>query len=335
MKVALLSAIVFGAISVAATTSGAIDPNYEVQQHRRARSNNAGAKKESHQKRDTAAHPGVPSEHVLSRRGETSGMLGLAEGAADLLRGGRGDAQKAGDTIVHNHLTPPPAYHPPPAYGAAAYGHAQGAADPMLAQKLEKIDKHINKIKQSNAHTAEQVAVMQEIQAKQIMSAKEAQAAAAQGAGKKRGIGKGWLFGAAAGGIGLGYVGTKMFDTKPADTTTGYSPEEMQALQAAGGAAPGTIPVDGSAGSGRRGRHAAYDGWWCRVLGPSSWCRCWCWRCPAGCCSSQPGRCTGRHQAHLRSRGADVLRHGSGRWPAADQVLHRPQHRLPHQLGHL
>ncbi len=123
----------------------------------------------------------------------------------------------------------------------------------MLAQKLEKIDKHINKIKQSNAHTAEQVAVMQEIQAKQIMAAKEAQAAAAQGAGKKRGIGKGWLFGAAAGGVGLGYVGTKMFDTKPADTTTGYSPEEMQALQAAGGAAPGTIPVDGSAGMGGAG----------------------------------------------------------------------------------
>ncbi|CDW98705.1 hypothetical protein [Sporisorium scitamineum] len=249
MKVALLCAIVFGALSVAASSSQYVADEHFVQRSHGSAKANSGTKNEKpaskHQpkhQRDLTSQAGH-AEHLF-KRVDGPAFLEIGDNLASVLKKSSG-----GETVI-NHYSgadaaashfrggpPPPYYHshyPPPYHGG----------DPATASKLEGINSKLDHLHRGQQMNAQQIELMQELQAKEMEKAGAASAAAA--AKPKRGYGKGamalMLAGGALGGWGL----TKVFDTKPADSTTGYNPGDMAAMQAAGGAAPGTAPVDGA-----------------------------------------------------------------------------------------
>lgn len=248
MKVALLCAIVFGAISVAASSSHYVADEQFIQRGVPHRSSAA-----SKAKRDANGSKVGKKEHLLKPRDETSVVrLGV-----DALKGALGDGAKGGETIInHYHASPnaaaahmpggAPMSHPPaPYYPPPAYGH-----DPGMAARFDKLDQKLGKLKEGHKANAQQIQIMQELQAKQMQiahaEASGAQAAAAvPAAAKKRGMSKTKMALLGGGGLAAGYGLTKVFDTKPSDSTTAYNQQDMAALQAAGGAAPGSTPVDG------------------------------------------------------------------------------------------
>ncbi|GAC96272.1 hypothetical protein PHSY_003852 [Pseudozyma hubeiensis SY62] len=269
MKVALLCAIVFGAISAAASLSQHVPDEHFVQQTAQRRPNAS-----SQAKRGDKTNNGHPEDgdtnhgHQkisalngkvhLSKRVEGASIL---EGAVDALRGARGDAQKGGDTVInHYHSTTdgatahlpggPPTAHPYPApHYQAPPPYSQPVYDPGMAARFDKIDKKLGKLKDAHKDNSQQIRIMEELQAKQMEAASAERAGAGAAAAapnlKKKGFGKGALALTLAGGAAAGYGLTRMFDTKPSDSTTGYYQQDMAALQGAGGAAPGTAPVDG------------------------------------------------------------------------------------------
>lgn len=273
MKVALLCAIVFGAISAAASLSQHIpDEHFVRQTTQRGSSASSEAKRgdkvnHAQSKRDHADHAhqrtsALKDKVHLMKRVEGASIL---EGAVDALRGARGDAQKGGDTVInHYHSTTdgatahlpggPPTAHPYPApHYQAPPPYSQPAYDPAMAARFDKIDKKLGKLKDAHKDNSQQIRIMEELQAKQMEAASAERAGAGAAAAapnlKKKGFGKGALALTLAGGAAAGYGLTRMFDTKPSDSTTGYNQQDMSALQGAGGAAPGTAPgtapVDG------------------------------------------------------------------------------------------
>lgn len=257
MKVALLSALVFGAITVAASSSPILAEEHYVQHagHHRAHhsKDDAKSKKGSGKKHHEAKH-----EHLVKRVEGGAQVLEIGDNLARVLRGGEGEAKKFGENFAGHHGSPPPysvaGFHNPG--GTAAFVHPYPPTDPATAAHLEKINKKLAKLKDTGKANAQQIELMQELQAKQMQAANPA----AESKLVKKGFGKAALIGTGVVAAGAGYGLTKFFDTKPADSTTGYSQAEMQALQQAGGAAPGTAPVDGGAAMGAAGGAGAAAG---------------------------------------------------------------------------
>ena len=275
MKVALLSAIVFGAISAAAASSQALVEQHHVQHgahprshasakaNGRAKTENASAKhhrvKHSHKKLHVDEPP--PAGHFTSlHKRQEKQVLELGDSFANALKGALGDGRKGGDTIINHYgsgATGAGAHMPGGAYshmpGASAYMHPYGAAlhppptDPSMVARLEKIEKHIGKLKDAHKLNSQQIQMMEELQARQMASRANAEQAAtlAGQTNKKRGPSKTAMVLGGAGLFGAGWGLTKLLDTKPSDSTTGYSQQDLAAVQGAGGAAPGDAPVAG------------------------------------------------------------------------------------------
>ncbi|KAJ1028622.1 hypothetical protein NDA16_001788 [Ustilago loliicola] len=265
MKVALLSAIVFGAISAAASSSQALADDHYIRQsaHAYHRSHSSDKEKSGTKSKFT---PSERHSGPLVKRLE-EGTFEIGKNAADFLKSAVEGGKKSGDTIINhygastsasenaaghmrggagNPHTYPPPYSPPRAY---PYPAPHAGFDPAASEKLERISTRIDKLKNAQKLNSQQIGLIQEMEARKMMM--EGASPSGQGAAAaqqtKHGFGAGTLALAAGVGVGGGWLGSKIFDTKPATPDTAYSPEDLAALQGAGGAAPGTVPVDGTA----------------------------------------------------------------------------------------
>ncbi|EST07658.1 hypothetical protein PSEUBRA_002751 [Kalmanozyma brasiliensis GHG001] len=284
MKVALLCAIVFGAISVAASASQAVvdDDALRWSKHQRFGATEQKRSQKNDKKirfKHDLAVPGrsryPPFTAALIKRGESGAVAEIGENLASLLKGTANGGEKGTEAIgshyastsnanvrphipeAHPYPRPafePPRYsnpfeaHEPPRY-SAPYPAPSPARDPALTEKLDKISDKLKKLKKNQVDHQQQIMMMEELQAKQMMAehaAGGAAGAAAAGKSAKRGWGTGAMALAVGGGLAGGYGLTKLFDTKPSDSTTAYNAQDQAALQANGGAAQGSMPVDGA-----------------------------------------------------------------------------------------
>lgn len=272
MKVAILCAFVFGVISVAASSSQTLSDEHHLRpSDRRGSTASAQRRDQENVKKTRFKHH---LDALLAKRGESGAVAEIGENLAGVLKGavgGKGSEAAAGhitsfsDAAAHvphripeAHPYPAPSFEPPrytSHYPAPPpYGH-----DTTLNAKVDKIGSKLKNLKQTQAEHQKQIMLMEELQAKQMMQADHMAAAAAPpGKLAKKGWGTGALALGVGGGLAAGYGLTKMFDTKPSDSTTGYNQEDLDALKGAGGAAPGTAPVDGAPqGQGVAGGSAA------------------------------------------------------------------------------
>ena len=277
MKVALLYAIVFGAISVAASTSQHLAGEHFVQHgsgHRPKTSStkeNSSAKKKGpthhhhhdkhdHKKASKPAH----AQHLLKREPPASAVAEVGENLAGVFKSFASAGERAGGERAANGLAGAGHYSPAGTYGhyppPHAYAHPNAyAPDTATTAHLERFGRKLDKLKDGQKANTEQIDLMQKLQAKQLEGAQGSAAAAPV---VKRGPGIGKLLMMGAGGVLLGYGATKFFDTKPSDSQTGYSKGDTAAIQGAGGAAPGQAPVDGAPGGGQGGQGSdpGFDG---------------------------------------------------------------------------
>ncbi|KAJ1593313.1 hypothetical protein NDA11_007198 [Ustilago hordei] len=223
MKVALLSAIVFGAISAAASSSHVLADEYYLQNFAHAHyPSYSSAKKSTKKSKDFKSeyqHSEYQSEHhskhhisktapLLLKRVNAGNTLEIGEGAANVIKSALEGGKKSGDTIINHygtstseslggHFHPgsggnPQAYSPyaHPPYAHPPYAHpypppqAAGGTDALLHAKVDKIGRKFTKLKGAQIENTKQIQIIQEMQARTMM---EEQAGGARGATAAKG----------------------------------------------------------------------------------------------------------------------------------------------------